>query len=266
MIIFKTQLKPDMSMFFMLSKILLFLISPFIWAFILLFFALFTKKPSRKRNYLIISSLILLLFSNQFLFNEVEKKWETPAVKIENVDKYDYAILLGGFSSYDTATSKVNFTEAADRFCQTLQLYQQKKIKKIFISGGSGQLLHQDLTEADKIKTFLISLNVPESDILIEATSRNTHENATNTAKYLKKHDPAARCLLVTSAMHMPRALGCFKKAGLNVTAYPTNFLAESRKFDFDILVFPKPYILSRWDSLIKEWVGYFTYKILGYL
>jgi len=253
-------------MFFLLSKILIFLLSPFIWAFVLLCFALFTKKPNRKRNYLIISVLLLLLFSNSFLYNEVETKWEAPATKIENLDQYDYAILLGGFSSFDTIRSKVIFNEAGDRFCQTLQLYHQKKVKKIFISGGSGQLLHQDQTEADKIKLFLLSLNIPESDIVMEMTSRNTHENAVNTANYLKKHAPNARCLLVTSANHMPRALGCFNKVGLNVTPYATNFMAEKRIFDIDVLVQPKPYILSRWEGLFKEWVGYFTYKIVGYL
>lgn len=253
-------------MFFLFSKVLLFMISPFVWAMILLLFALFTKKPNRKRNYLIFSFLVLLLFSNEFLYSEAGRTWEAKPTKIENLDKYDYAVLLGGFSSYDTAYSKISFTEAADRFCQTLQLYQQKKVKKIFISGGTGSILHQDLTEADKAKSFLLSLNVPETDIIIEAVSRNTHENAVNTASYLKKHAPNTSCLLVTSAMHMNRAMGCFKKEGLNVTAYPTNFLIGRRKFDFDILVLPKPYILSRWDALIKEWIGYFSYKIAGYI
>ena len=253
-------------MFFLFSKILLFVISPFTWIFVLLLFALFTKKTNRKRNYLIICTFILILFSNEFLFNEVERKWEAPPSKYENLDKYDYAILLGGFSSYDTAYSKVKFTETADRFCQTIQLYEQKKVRKILISGGSGSILHQDETEADKIKVFLKSLHVPESDIIMEMTSRNTHENASNTASYLKKHDVKAKCVLITSAQHMPRAYGCFKKEGLNVTAYSTNFLAFQRRYDLDILVIPKSYILTRWECLIKEWVGYFSYKIAGYL
>jgi uncharacterized SAM-binding protein YcdF (DUF218 family) len=253
-------------MFFLLSKILLFVISPFTWIFIFLILSIFSKTPNRKRNYAIVSIFLLLLFSNEFLFNEVEKKWEAPSVKIENLDQYDYAILLGGFSNYDTVSSKVRFTEAADRFCQTLQLYEQKKVKKILISGGSGSLLHQDETEADKIKAFLQSLNIPESDIVMEMTSRNTHENALNSASYLKKHEPGAKCLLITSAQHMPRALGCFKKVSLNITPYATNFLAFQRKFDIDILILPKAHILSRWDSLIKEWIGYLSYKIMGYL
>jgi uncharacterized SAM-binding protein YcdF (DUF218 family) len=253
-------------MFFLLSKIFIFLLSPLFWVFVLLVFALCTKNQKRKRNCLIIGILLLVLFSNEFLFYEIERKWESPPTKLENLDTYDYAILLGGFSSFDTAFTKVKFNELADRFCQTLQLYQQKKVKKILITGGSGSLMHQDETEADKIKVFLRSLNIPESDIIMEMTSRNTHENAVNTAEYIKKHDPKARCLLVTSAWHMHRALGCFKKTGMNVVAYSTNFWTEPRKYDFDILVLPKPFVMSRWNSLIKEWVGYLTYKVMGYI
>ena len=253
-------------MFFLLSKVLLFIISPFVWMFFLLIWALFSKKPNKRRNLIVFSILICFLFSNEFLFNEVARKWEAPFTKFENLDTYDYAILLGGFSSYDTAYTRVNFEEAADRFCQTLSLYEQKKVKKIFISGGSGSILHQDKTEADKIKIFLMALNIPESNIIIESVSRNTHENATNVASYLKKHDPAARCLLVTSAMHMRRALGCFKKAGLNVTPFSTNKLAKEREYDLDKLILPKPLVISRWEGLIKEWIGYLTYKVAGYI
>jgi uncharacterized SAM-binding protein YcdF (DUF218 family) len=253
-------------MFFLFSKVLIFMLSPFFWAFVLLFFALFTKKPNRKRNYLIISVLILFLFSNTFLYNEVERKLETPAIKITNIGNYDYAILLGGFSSFDTTYAKVRFNDAADRFCQTLQLYHQKKVKKILVSGGSGRLMRQDETEADKIKAFLVSLGIPEGDIVMEMTSRNTHENAVNTSNYIKKHSPKARCLLVTSAGHMPRALGCFKKESVDVTPYATHFLAERRNYDVDGLLMPQPYILSRWSSLLKELVGYATYKVAGYM
>jgi uncharacterized SAM-binding protein YcdF (DUF218 family) len=253
-------------MFFFFSKVLVFLLSPFLWMFLLLVFALFTKQSNRKRNYLIVSILILLLFSNGFLFNEAVRKWEVPVTRIEALDKYDYAILLGGFSSFDTTYKKIRFGEAADRFCQTIQLYHQKKVKKIFISGGAGSLLHQENTEADKVKAFMLSIHIPEQDIVMEMTSRNTHENAVNTAAYLGKHAPGARCLLVTSACHMPRALGCFKKAGSNVTPYVTDYLAQPRKYEVDLLILPNPNILYRWSLLLKEWVGYLSYKVSGYI
>jgi uncharacterized SAM-binding protein YcdF (DUF218 family) len=227
---------------------------------------MFSKQPSRKKKFLIVGFLTLYLFSNQFLFNEVERKWEIPLTKLESVGKYDYVIVLGGFSSYDLTCNRVKFGEASDRMWQGLQLYYQKKVKKIFISGGSGLILHQDETEADKVKAFLISIKVPESDIIMEMTSRNTHENAVFTQAWLKKHDPGAQCLLVTSAAHMRRALGCYKKEGVNVTPYSAHQISELRKFDFDILVLPQAGPIDYWSSLIKEWVGYAAYRVAGYI
>ncbi len=252
-------------MYFLFSKLLTFLLSPFFWVIILLFIALFAKKANKKRNFLIISILVLFIFSNAFLSNEVTNLWEAKPVKLTNVGKYDYAIVLGGFSSYDTTYSKVKFHEASDRMWQALQLYHLKKVKKLFISGGSGKLMHQDESEADKVKAYLISINVPESDIIMEMTSRNTHENASNTALWLKKHHPNAQCLLVTSASHMRRALGCFKKENVNVTSFATNYYAEKRTFEFDKLVIPSVEVLMSWQATIKEMFGYLTYKIMRY-
>lgn len=240
--------------------------SPLFWILVLVLLALLTKIPNRKKYYTIAAFVLLLLFSNEFLFNEVIKKWETSPTPIENVDTYDYVILLGGFSEFDTTYHKIKFTESADRFCQALYLYQQKKAKKILISGGSGSLLNQNKTEADKVKTFLLSLNVPDKDVIMEMTSRNTHENAVNTAEYIKKHSPGARCIMVTSAWHMPRALSCFKKSGLNVTAYSADCFSQPRNYSVDFLILPNAKVLSRWNLLIKEWIGYFAYKVSGYL
>jgi uncharacterized SAM-binding protein YcdF (DUF218 family) len=252
-------------MFFLISKVLSFLITPFFWVFVLLLMALFSKKANRKKGYLIFGILLLFLFSNNFLFNEVCQKYESPFTKLEDVENYDYAVVLGGFASFDVTYSKIKFGETSDRLWQTLQLYHQKKAKKIFISGGSGLLLHQDETEADKVKAYLISINIPETDVIMEMTSRNTHENAVNTQHWLKKHDPSARCLLVTSALHMRRALGCYKKTGLNVTPYSTNKLSDIRRFDFDNLILPNVDTMYKWNLLIREWVGYVTYKIMRY-
>lgn len=253
-------------MFFILSKLLYFLITPIFWILSLFCMSLFSKQPNRKKVYQIIGIVLLYVFSNKFLFNEIERKWEPSFTKTDNIGKYDYAIVLGGFSTYDTAFSRVKFTETSDRLWQALQLYHQKKAQKLFISGGSGSVYHQDESEADKIKAFLLSLNIPESDIIMEMTSRNTHENAVNTSKWLKKHHPGARCLLVTSASHMRRALGCFNKEGINVTPYVTNKLSGIRKYDFDILVLPQANALYNWEGLIKEWVGYVAYKVAGYI
>jgi uncharacterized SAM-binding protein YcdF (DUF218 family) len=253
-------------MFFLLSKVLSFILSPIIWIFVLLFLSLFSKKPNKKKWFLVSAIILFYFFSNHFIQNEIFRKWEIRPVKAETVKKCDYAIVLGGFSSFDTTVSRMQLTTSGDRIWQAVQLYNLKKVKKIFITGGSGQLLHQDKTEADKVKPALINLGIPESDIIIEAISRNTHENAKNTSEWLKKHDPNATCILVTSAFHMRRAIGCFNKFNINVIPYSSDEKTDSRKFDPDVLLKPNPPSLVLWDALIKEVVGYWIYNIVGYI
>ena len=253
-------------MFFFLSKLLTFLLSPLIWVFALLLCAIYKWKSRHVKRMLMLAISILYIFSNEFLCDEAYRAWEYPFTKIEEADNYDYAVLLGGFSAYDTAFSRNKFTEAGDRFIQTYHLYQQGKVKKIFITGGSGSFLRQEETEADKVKNFLISLKVPEEDVIMEKESRNTHENAVYTAKWLSVNDPSASCLLITSASHMPRAIGCFKKTNLNVTPYTTHRLTEPRKFDPDTLLVPHARNLTKWDILLKEMVGILIYRVVGYI
>jgi len=216
--------------------------------------------------YLLSGICLLYLFSNEFICDEVYRKWEYPFTKLDKEEPFDYAIVLGGFSSFDTTFSRIKFNDAADRFNQSFQLYQQGRVKKIFVSGGSGSVLRQEETESDKVKDFLISLKVPETDIIMEKASKNTHENATFTADWLAKNDPNARCLLITSATHMKRALGCYKRAGVNVTPYTSHRLTEPRRFDPETLFIPNARNLTKWDIFIKEIVGIAIYKVVGYI
>jgi uncharacterized SAM-binding protein YcdF (DUF218 family) len=251
-------------MFFFLSKVLNFFIQPAVWIFVLMICALILKK--KRILFLSLATALFFLLTNGFIFNEVVSRWEPKPVELNKLAKYDYVVVLGGFSNFDTVNKRLKLNEAGDRIWQALQLYESGKASKILITGGSGSLLHQDETEADKVKSFLLSMKVPEKDITMEMTSRNTHENATNTNEWIEKHSPKAKCLLVTSAWHMPRSLGCFKKVGMNVTAYPVNHFSESRKFDYTLFIVPSTYALNGWGMLLKEWVGYATYKVVGYL
>jgi uncharacterized SAM-binding protein YcdF (DUF218 family) len=252
-------------MFFLFSKILTFLLSPLTWILTLIIFAIFSKKPNRKRNFIIFAGIMFLLFSNGFLLNEALRKWEITPITLHKNDKFDYAIVLGGFSNFESTNSRMQLNGAGDRIWQTLQLYKQKKVNKIFITGGSGKLLHLDVTEADKVKAFLITLQIPEKDIIVDALSRNTHENAENSMVWIKKHHPGAKCILITSATHMRRASKCFKKYDPSIVCYPVNLLSEPRKYDFDLLIIPNSQSLCEWDLFLKEMVGYYIYKFVGY-
>lgn len=253
-------------MFFLFSKILSFLISPLTWILGLILWGLITKLPNRKRFCLILAMIVAYLFSNEFLLNEALRKWEVQPVSFEKTENADYVVVLGGFSNFNKTAARSQLSPSGDRIWQALQLYKQKKVKKILITGGSGKLLRQEEIEADKIRDFLITLKVPSTDIVVESVSRNTHENAQFTGEWLKKHDPEASCILITSAWHMKRAIGCFKKEGVQVKPYATDVRSKERRYDVDILLNPTAASMFSWEALIKEIVGYGTYWVTGYV
>ena len=245
-------------MFFIISKILAFIIKPTLWILILLILALVFKK--RRKIFLISSLIIFYFFSNDFIFNEIVKTWEEPYLSIPTITKqYKAGILLGGFSEYDRQTKIHNFKKEADRLIYTLQLYNLKIINKIIISGGNGMLVGNKYKEAQTIQEFLIRNKISEKDIIIESKSRNTKENALYTAKII---DKKYEYLLITSAIHMKRSQLCFKKAGVKTIPFTVDNTMSYRSQNIERIIFPRAKTLERWEELIHEIIGYYVYKI----
>lgn len=254
-------------MFFLLSKLLLFIITPMVWIAGLMAFSLFTKNEVRKRKAFIWSLALLLFFSNSFLVDEVMRLWEVPATADEQLEgrTYDAGIVLGGMSSYDSDMKKLQFNQGSDRLMQAVKLYKNGTIRKIIISGGSGSIVHEEVREAPLLKEFLRELSIPAGDVLIESESKNTHENAFHTKQLLDKDSVGTNLLLITSAFHMRRAMGCFKKEGIIAEPYSTDRFAGPRKWVFDHLLIPNSDALETWTMLIHEMVGALVYKVVGY-
>ena len=245
-------------MFFIISKILAFIIKPTLWILILLILALVFKK--RRKIFLISSLIIFYFFSNDFIFNEIVKTWEEPYLSIPTITKqYKAGILLGGFSEYDRQTKIHNFKKEADRLIYTLQLYNLNIINKIIISGGNGMLVGNKYKEAQTIQEFLIRNKISEKDIIIESKSRNTKENALYTAKII---DKKYEYLLITSAIHMKRSQLCFKKAGVKTIPFTVDNTMSYRSQNIERIIFPRAQTLERWEELIHEIIGYYVYKI----
>jgi uncharacterized SAM-binding protein YcdF (DUF218 family) len=253
-------------MFFYLSKILFFLATPIIWIFGLFLWGMLTKKPIRKKRMLLTSIILFYFFSNAFITDEFVRAYEErDQTYTEITDTYDVAIVLGGFSNYDAQQELVQFHSATDRLMAGIKLYKTGKAKKIMVSSGSGQIMNPDEKEALYVKDFLLTIGIPENDLIIEGESKNTRENATFSAKILNETYTDGKYILVTSAMHMPRAKRCFKKAGIEVTPFSVDQQAGPRKYLLDHLFLPDVDSLVRWQKLIKEWIGFITYKIMGY-
>lgn len=253
-------------MFFILSKILSFIIHPVTWIFILMLLSLFTKKEKSKK-WTIITLVVFYLFSNDFLFCEVMRAWEEPRKKIDDLENYDVVIVLGGMISFDSDLERMQANRGIDRSLQGLLVYKKGKAKKLFISGGSGSLQFPDMKEGLIIKSYLTQIGIPEQDIFIESESKNTYENAVYTGKELERLGlQNSKLLLVTSASHMYRSKKCFEKQGLMVDTYSADVVAGPRKFVFDHLFLPNGNTLNDWYNLLHELLGVAIYKIMGYL
>lgn len=253
-------------MFFYLSKILLFLLTPIVWIFLLLLWGMLTKNSIRKKRLLWASVIVFYFFSNAFIADEFVRFYEERnQTYSELTETYDVAIVLGGFSDYDAEQKLIQFHFSTDRLMAGIKLYKTGIAKKIMISSGSGEILNPDAKEAIFIEDYLLKIGIPANDIIIESESKNTHENAVESAKILNENYTNGNFLLVTSAIHMPRAKRCFKKAGLTITPFSVDQQAGPRKYLLDHLFVPNVKSLVRWQQLIKEWVGYVSYKLTGY-
>ena len=254
-------------MFFYISKILHFLISPATWIFVLLLFGLLVKNPKRKRKCYVAAIVLFYLFSNAFILNEAFRIYEerTPDV-LHNQQKFDVAIILGGLTSYDDELQLEQFHASIDRLLHGVQLYHTGRAKKIMLVGGSGSITNPNEKEAQILYHFLVKSGIPKNDIIVENASKNTRQNATNTTEILNETMPNGKFVLVTSGYHMPRAKRCFDKVALTVTPFSVDQYAGKRKYVFDHLFIPNGSTLSKWDMLFHEWFGYISYKVAGYI
>lgn len=255
-------------MFFIFSKVLAFLAQPLAITVLLLIVSWLVRNQ-RWKKILRITSLSLLLFtSNYFIANEVMRIWEIPVTPFASLPKkYDYALLLTGVTKTNlNVTDRTYFGNGADRATHTLQLYKLGIVKKIIISGGSGRLDGGGVREADDIAKFLKMTGVPDSVIIIENESKNTHESAIRVSEILSKIEGSKEVLLVTSGYHMRRSLACFKKVGLHATGFAANPMSEPRNFSPFTLLVPKPEAIGLWQIVIKEWVGFVAYWFAGYI
>ena len=247
-------------MFFITSKLISFAIKPITWILILLIFAIVLK--TKRKNILYISFFTLYLFTNNFIADNCSRIWETSPKSISSIkNKYEYGIVLGGFSSYNKTIKHINFNADGDRLTSAIELYKLGKIEKIIVSGGNGNVINDGMKEAKWSKSFLINMGVENKDIFLESKSRNTMENAQFTANLIDK-EINKKTLLITSANHMRRAQFCFNKKNFNIDCYPTDGTSSDIKLSFDYLFIPNINALEKWETMIHEIIGYIVYKI----
>jgi uncharacterized SAM-binding protein YcdF (DUF218 family) len=147
----------------------------------------------------------------------------------------------------------------ADRLIQAAALAHRYPNARILFTGGSANLVSTGAKEADQAAEVFVSLGIARERLILERQSRNTYENAVF-SKAMAMPKQGERWLLVTSAYHMPRSVGLFRKAGFPVEPYPVDWRV-SNIADFEIFAVQG---LRRTDIAVREWVGLVTYRLRG--
>ena len=174
----------------------------------------------------------------------------------------DGIIVLGGSIDADlsVAHGMPIVRAAADRIIAAAALAHKYPNARVVFTGGDPYLISNDAREADYAAAIFESLGIEKSRLIMERRSRNTIENVQFT-KALVAPKPGERWLLVTSAFHMPRSVGLFRKAGFAVEPFPVVWRAESRLFGFASVAADG---LGKTDIAMREWMGLIAYRITG--
>ena len=255
-------------MFYFLSKTIYFVSMPLPFIVLLFIVSVFVRGQRWKKRLRYTAVILLLFFSNPYFSNLAMKGWEWPVTPLEEVEHHQVAVVLCGVTNmYKNPHDRVYFERGADRVLHTLHLYRLGRIDTILISGGSGKIIpgENDLKEAEQLAKVFALAGVPQENIIIENRSRNTHENADFSANILRTMS-INKVLLVTSAFHMTRSIKCFKKQGIEVTPFATDYYSHDNKKNLEAYIVPLPSAINNWRKITKEIVGIVVYKIMGYI
>ncbi|WP_311925206.1 YdcF family protein [Microvirga sp. 3-52] len=176
----------------------------------------------------------------------------------------DGIILLGGSVEAADSASRgmIVSNESAERVLDTIELAHRYPKARILISGGGGTVFGDGAAEAPIIAAYFKSVGIDQTRILVEDRSRTTSENAVF-SRELAQPQEGERWLLVTSAWHMPRAVGVFENADFPVTPYPVDFRTGGGGNNHRPFAFISDG-LRRLDLGAKEWAGLIGYYATG--
>ena len=254
-----------------LSKLLPLFIYPLGFSILLAILAVFFFSLKRRRPGMAMAllSVIILWVSSapafsDYLLANLERNYLPIAVnKSPAADAI--VVLGGGVSAADYPRIDVDLGDASDRVLHAARLYRAGKAPVVIAVGGSIPWLDASIPESLAITALLQEWGVSKKAIILESESLNTYQNAVNTKRLIDKHGIKS-VLLVTSAMHMPRALATFYTAGIDAIPSPTDYEVVD-KAEITILDFlPDADALSETTRAVKEYLGFVVYRLRGWI
>ncbi len=259
------------SAFYALYKIVKFLIYPLTWMIVLLSLALFwswRRNQLRLRISVALALLVAYLLSippvGWTLAYSLERRYPLKVVHGTNEPfSYDAVVVLGGgVSRKGGLRSEDRLThESLERLLCARELMLQGVSSMMILSGGNANPDQIGTPVSLVMEKALKSLGAGNWTVMTETDSRTTYENAAEIKKRLR---PQSRIALVTSALHMPRAMALFQQQGLDVNAFPCGFTAGLLPTGM-MRFMPDVGYLRQSTLAISEWIGLFVYRLSGY-
>jgi uncharacterized SAM-binding protein YcdF (DUF218 family) len=251
--------------FFYISKLAAFFLAPLNSLAVLLLIALGCLLRGRVRaaKWLLGSTVAIVVVVTAFPVPQIaadslERSFRPPA---DLPDKIDGILLLGGGQDLDLshAHGRPSLNDDAETLTEFAALARRFPAAKLLFSGGSGTLAERPVSEADVVAMFFVQQGLDPRRLLLEAKSRDTHENAVF-SRALARPQPGESWLLVTSALHMPRSVAVFRRIGWDVVPYPVSYrsMPDSRS-TFDVA---RQFRLL--DEVVHEWIGLWAYRVTG--
>jgi uncharacterized SAM-binding protein YcdF (DUF218 family) len=250
--------------FFVLAKVLWFLLQPssLMIGSVIAGAALLRSKWWRLARTLLWGGVLALLVGGlsplgDMLIRPLEARF--PPARIDGAEIAGIIVLGGAEDSRAADAPQIApLNEAAERYTEAVALARRLPQARLVFTGGSGMLTASGPQEADVAGRLFQALGIPKERLTLESQARDTYENALLTARLIKPK-PGERWLLVTSAWHMPRAMGVFRKAGFTVEPWPVDY-RTSRGLDALRPQSSIPEGLRRIDFIVREYVGLVAY------
>jgi uncharacterized SAM-binding protein YcdF (DUF218 family) len=254
-------------MFFVLSKILSFLIYPLFLAILLFILFIFFRKhyPKVAKILFYIALVELYVFSTEPIADLLLLPLELPFEKQSVPKEAEAIVVLSGMVDLQRSNAeRIEVSSAIDRIIEGILLTKERPDSLLILTGGSGDLFDQSKSEAKLLESLALRFGISEERIRLDIRSRNTHENAVESKKILDKENVSS-FILITSASHMKRALSCFRKIELSPIPYAVDFRSHWGKYDIFSFI-PQVGNLDKSTAAFHEYVGIITYKLRGYL
>ena len=254
---------------FIASRLLTFAIEPLFWVLVLLLASLLLarRRPRIGQTIGWIALLVLVTAcwtsGSEVLMRALESRYPRPPTI--DMQRQVGVVVLGGALSDPAlwaAHHQVGLNEQAERMTEAVALLRQYPHLRLVFSGGIANIAGAGATEAVRARVFFNAMGVDPARVVYEDRSRNTYENALYSAA-LADVDKRQPWLLLTSAFHMPRAMGVFTHVGWNVTPWPVDYRTTPADGWFDFSLHSGP---ALWTLALHEWLGIAAYRMAGWM